>query len=101
MKIVVPRIADATQRRDLTDFANSVLQKWFHWPFSEHPRVNSCRILSIENSMGVTQRHGLLEVTPDAAAIRMIRKLNGAFLCGKRVGVKQYDAAAARAISRV
>lgn len=40
--------------------------------------------------MGVVQRHGLINVLPDDAALRIIRKLNGEYLKGKRVGVKQY-----------
>ena len=41
--------------------------------------------------MGVVQRHGLINVLPDDAALRIIRKLNGEYLSGKRVGVRQYD----------
>jgi hypothetical protein len=41
-------------------------------------------------NVGVIQRHGLINVLPDDAALRIIRKLNGAYLKGKRVGVKQY-----------
>lgn len=99
MKILIPRITDATTRKDLREFANRVLQKWFRLPFSDHPTITSCQILAISNSMGVTQRHGLLDVSPDDAAAKIIRTLNGAFLRGKRVGVRQYDNAAARAIA--
>jgi hypothetical protein len=98
LKILVPRITDATKKKDLLEFANRVLQKWFRLPFSDYPKISSCRVLTISDSMGVTSRHGLLDVSPDDAAVRVIRKLNGAFLGGKRVGVKHYDDAAARAI---
>ena len=98
MKILVPRITDATKKKDLLEFANRVLQKWFRLPFSDHPKISSCRVLTISDSMGVTSRHGLLDVSPDDAAVRVIRKLNGAFLGGKRVGVEHYDDATARAI---
>jgi len=100
MKILVPRITDATKRKDLQAFANRVLLKWFRLPFSDRPIITSCKILLVKDSMGVTQRHGLLDVTPDDAATKVIRKLNGAYLCGKRVGVTHYDAAAARTIAR-
>ncbi len=99
MKILIPRITDATTRTDLREFANRVLQKWFRWPFSDNPMIRHCEIISVSNPMGVVQRHGLLDVSPDDAAIRIIRKLNGAFLRGKRVGVKQYSNAVAREIS--
>ncbi len=90
MKLLIPRIADSTTRKDLSDFANRVLEKWFRLPFSAQPRIVSCRILLITDHVGVSQRHGLINVTPDDAALKIIRKLNGRYLKGKRVGVKQY-----------
>ena len=98
VKILIPRINSTTTRKDPHEFANRILHKWFRLPFSGHPQIIACRILSIEDSAGVVLRHGMLDVTPDDAAMRVIRKLNGASLCGKRVGVKRYDAAASRAI---
>jgi hypothetical protein len=80
MKLLVPRITDATTRKDLREFA----------------KIVSCRILLSSDSTGVEQRHGLFDVTPDDAATKIIRKLNGAFLGGRRVGVKRYDSAFAR-----
>ena len=40
--------------------------------------------------MGVFQRHGLINVLPDDAALRIIRKLKGEYLKEKHVGIKQY-----------
>jgi len=100
MKILIPRITDSTKRRDLSEFANRVLNSWLRLPFSDDPQIISCRILETSDSLGMTQRHGLLDVSPDDAAIKVIRKLNGRFLCGKRVGVKRYDAAAVSAMAR-
>lgn len=90
MNIIIPRITESTTRKDLRNFVNQVLEKWFRLPFSVQPQIVRCRILSITNSMGVIQRHGLINVTPDDAALKIIRKLNGAYLNEKRVGVKQY-----------
>ena len=52
MKLLVPRITDATSRKDLREFANRVLEAWFRLPFSERPKIVSCRILSIADSTG-------------------------------------------------
>jgi len=90
MQLIVPRITDATRRKDLKEFVNQVLEKWFRMPFSASPRIVSCRILSISDSMGAIERHGLVDITPDDAALRVIKKLNGAYLKAKRVGVKKY-----------
>ncbi len=91
MNLIIPRITEATTRKDLRNFANKVLEKWFRLPFSAQPRIVSCRILLIPDTMGVIQRHGLINVTPDDAALKIIRKLHGKFLKGKLVGVKQYS----------
>jgi hypothetical protein len=90
MKLLIPRITDVTTHKDIRAFANRVLEKWFRLPFSSQPRIVSCKIMPVTNSMGVVQRHGLINVTPDDAALRIIRKLNGEYLKGKRVGVKRY-----------
>ena len=90
MQLIIPRINDATRRKDLNEFVNRVLNRWFRMPFSARPQVVSCRILSVSDSMGVIERHGLVDVTPDDAALRVIKKLNGAYLKNKRVGVKEY-----------
>jgi hypothetical protein len=90
MKLLIPRISDATTRNDMRDFVNRVLEKWFRLPFSSQPRIISCKIISTTNSVGVVQRHGLINVLPDDAALKIIRKLNGEYLKGKRVGVRQY-----------
>ena len=94
MDIIIQRITDSTSRKDLKEFANRILERWFRLPFSAQPQIVSCRILSITNSMGVIQRHGLINVTPNDAALNIIRKLNGAYLKDKRVGVRQYDSIA-------
>lgn len=99
MKILIPRINDATSRKDLREFANRVLESWFRLLFSSRPQIVSCRILSITDPAGVTLRHGLLDIKPDDAASRIIRKLNGAALRGKRVGVKHFDKILSRAIA--
>ena len=90
MQLIVPRITDVTRRKDLKEFVNRVLQKWFRMPFSARPRIVSCRIMSVSDSMGVTERHGLVDITPDNAALRVVQKLNGAYLKTKRVGIKKY-----------
>jgi len=100
MRLLVPRIANATTPKDLREFANRVLESWFRLPFSTRPKIVSCQILSTLDLLGTEHHHGLLDVRPDDAAMKIIRKLNGAVLCGKRVDVKRYDSASARAISR-
>lgn len=101
MNIIIPRIADGTNRKDLRDFVNRVLEKWFRLPFSAHPKIVRCRILSITDNSGATRRHGVINVTPDDAALRVIQKLNGKYLNEKRVGVKRYDLSIEKSLDRM
>ena len=101
MNIIIPRITEKTNRKELRSFINRVLEKWFRLPFSAHPRIVRCRIISVDDRMGVTQRHGIINVTPDDAALRIIRKLNGEHLNGKRVGVKRYDLSIEKSLDRM
>lgn len=90
MNLIIRRISNTTSRKDLKDFINKVLHNWFRLPFSAQPRIVSCRILSANDFTGRMQRHGVVDVTPDDAALKVIRKLDGGLLKGKRVAVKQY-----------
>lgn len=91
MKIIIPRVSDATTQRAMRSFINTALQAWFRLPFSSPPTIVSCRIIAITNRAGTKQRHGVINVIPDDAARRIIRKLNGERLMGKRVAVTQFD----------
>ncbi len=91
MKILLLRISDATTQTDMRNFVNRVLKNWLRLPFSSQATIVSCRIVSVTNSLGVTQRHGLINVTPDDAAQKIIHKLNGEYLKGKRVGVIMFQ----------
>lgn len=101
MDIIIPRVTEKTTRKDLRGFANRVLEKWFRLPFSAHPQIVRCRILSVTDRAGITQRHGILNVTPDDAAMRIIQKLNGTHLNEKRVGVKRYDLSVEKSLDRM
>lgn len=92
MKLLIPRVTDSTKRKDLRGFADRVIEKLFRLPFSAQPRIVSYQILSIFDSTGVTQRHGLIDVTPDDAALRVIRKLNGGIPERKARGGKAVQA---------
>lgn len=90
MQLLIPRVTDAPRQKDLKELVNRVLEKQFRMPFSTRPKIVSCRILSQTDSMGLTRRHGLIDVTADDGALRVIKKLNGAYLKTKRVDVKKY-----------
>ena len=101
MNIIIPRITGKTNRKDLRNFVNRVLERWFRLPFSAHPKIVRCRILSVTDRAGVTQRHGIINVTPDDAALRIIQKLNGQHLNDKQVGVKRYDLSIEKSLDRM
>ena len=90
MNIIIPGITGKTNRKDLRGFVNRVPDSWFRLPFSAHPQIVRCRIISVTDRSGVTQRHGIINVAPDDAAMRVIQILNGKYLNEKRAGVKRY-----------
>jgi len=90
MNLIIRTISKSTSRKDLKEFVNKVLKNWFRLPFSARPTIVSCGILSVNDFTGGMHRHGVVDVTPDDAALKVIRKLNGELLKGKRVAVKQY-----------
>ena len=57
--------------------------------------------LSVTDNVGVIRRHGIINVTPDDAAMRVIQKLNGKYLNEKRVGVKRYDLTIEKSLDRM
>ncbi len=69
MIVIIPRITASTTRKDLRTFVGQFLDKRLRLPFSAKPQIVACNILSITNGYGVTQRHGLINVTPDDAAL--------------------------------
>ena len=91
MQILIAQISRSTTRRNMKDFVHRVMGQWFRLPFSAQPIMISCRIMSIRNEAGFALRHGLINVMPDDAALRVIRKLNGKCLGGKRVSVERYQ----------
>ena len=91
MQILIAQISRSTSRRNMKDFVYGVMGQWFRLPFSAQPIMISCRILSIRKEAGFSSRYGLINVVPDHAALRVIRKLNGKYLGGKRVSVERYQ----------
>ena len=91
MQILIAQISRSTSRRNMKDFVYGVMGQWFRLPFSAQPIMISCRILSIRREAGFSLRCGLINVVPDHAALRVIRKLNGKYLGGKRVSVARYQ----------
>lgn len=63
----------------------------FRLPFlGKQPQIHSCEIIEIKALRGVADRHGLVSITPEKEALKVIRRLNGKQINGKPIIVRQY-----------
>ena len=92
MKIIVPRLPDAATKKELRMHIADVLDKRFHIPFTENPRVVACDILSMRDSQGVVEHHGVVTVMPDSAGDWLLGHFKGQHLKGKLIFARQYFA---------
>ena len=90
MKIIVPRIPKQTTRNELRKVASIIMQRKFHLPFTARAEVIDCEILRITDNRGVTDYHGLITVSSDAAGAWLIKQLKPESLHGKRLLARKY-----------
>lgn len=90
MKIIIPRIPNATTRKEMTSLVRELFAKKFHLPFTKHPRVAKCDIITITDQHGIGECHGFIVVHPEAAAIWLIKHLAGKRLHNKVIFARRY-----------
>lgn len=91
MKIFIPRLPSHTSQKDLWNFVNAGMGSRFRLPFLvKQSQICSCEILWIKDRQGVAEHHGLVNITPETEAIKVIRRLNGKPINGKPVIVRRY-----------
>lgn len=90
MKIIVPRIPKQTTKNELRKVATAVLQKKFRLPFTPRSEITACEILRITDSKGLTDYHGLLTLSSDAAGAWLIKRLKSESLHKKRLLAREF-----------
>jgi RNA recognition motif-containing protein len=93
VKLLIRNLPARTQRKELRRlvseaFKQSLLTQLFT---REEPEILSCdRFRAIDPRNGDTEYWCILVVRPEAAAERVIKRLHGQSIAGRRVVVKQY-----------
>lgn len=88
MLIFIRRIPEMTQIADLAAFVNPALKRGL---LISPGKIIKIKILGLhEKAITQYEFHGLVEVEPEKAGRRVIEKLNGKLLKGKRVIVGEY-----------
>ncbi|MEI6414704.1 MAG: hypothetical protein WCP34_10665 [Pseudomonadota bacterium] len=78
MKIFVQRIPEDTSEQALTRFVLEPFSKRSLFSFGAKPEVLSCEIIRVTDlDSNQVEYHGILRVSPDDAAAKVIKKLNG------------------------
>ncbi len=88
MLILILRIPRDTNKYDLIKFLEPVIKGGL---FSKPGNIESIDIMVHENSnIETSPRHALIRIEPDAAARRVVAKLNKKLLNGKHVNVREF-----------
>ncbi len=92
MIVFVRRIPADLTRRELEALVAEVITPRFAWlPFGVKGEVVKCEIIRIrEKETGAMERHGLVTIRPDEAALKVIKRLNHTRINGKLVEVREY-----------
>jgi hypothetical protein len=90
MKIFIPRVPKTTTTRELERLVAGLLDKKFHFPFTERPIIKACDVLQFRDGEGVVEYHGLVSVTPENAGSWLISHFKGQRLHNKQVFARQF-----------
>lgn len=92
MWILLRQIPNEITRRGLGMFVSKGSKpSWMFFPFSSHAKVKRCEILQILNPKTKTiEHHGLVQIDPGKAALKVIERMNGQKLQGKPIVVRKY-----------
>lgn len=88
MLIFLARIQPNTTKRDIVDFISPALKGGL---FAPKGILKNIEILALRDSRtNVTENHAIVQIEPDKAALKVIRKLNRKKLNGKPINVRPY-----------
>lgn len=88
MIVFVRNLPEDTTRQDIIDFIMPAVRGGL---FRARGKITSIDVLVIRDSnTKLMEYHGLVHIAPDAVAQRVIRKLHGQHLKGKRVALREY-----------
>lgn len=92
IRVFIGHLVPSTTRNELTRFLDKELNRgWLGLPKIGTSRLNSCSIMRIlDKDTGITEHHGMADISPSRSIQKAMGQLNGSRLCGKQVEVRQY-----------
>lgn len=92
MLLFISHVPGNTTKKDLTKFIRSSRGNlWGLLPFINQPTIGKCEMLFIKDRQSETiEYHVLVSILPVKASVSIMKRLDGARLFGKPVGVRQY-----------
>lgn len=90
MKIFIPGVPKTTTTRELEGLVAGLLDKKFHFPFTERPTIETCDVLQFRDGEGVVEYHGLVSVMPENAGSWLVSHFKGQLLHNKQLFARQF-----------
>lgn len=92
MELFIRRLPEATTRLDLIQFVSDALKpRWHLLQFAPAGSLTGCEILRVEDTgQENVEFHGVIDITPAAAALTALERLNGNYFKSKKVEVRKY-----------
>lgn len=88
MMIILKNIPANTGNQKIEDFIRPAVDGGF---LTKSGHIESISILEKNNGTDKIEYHGLVKISPDSAVNRIINKLNGKRISGRRVIVSEYQ----------
>ena len=88
MIVFLRNIPDDTSRLDIVGFINPALEGGF---FKAKGEILSIGVLMAKDkALNLAEYHAIVNIKPDAVALRVIKKLHGQLFRGRRIVVREY-----------
>lgn len=91
MLVFFRRIPANTRHHDIKDFIKPALKSKLLNPFTRQGEILDIKFMVMkDNDLNALEHHSIVNIEPDSAALRVIKKLNRKPLKGKPINVRQY-----------
>lgn len=89
MIVFLRRIPGKTKTSDIIAFIEPALKRGW---FAKKGVIDKVKVLQLKDTgTKISEYHGLVTITPDAVAERVIKRLNRKLFLGKRIAVREFQ----------
>lgn len=90
MDIFLSRLSSQTTLSQLETTVLSIISKKFRLPFTDSPKLSSCKMMEIQDEHGGTEYHGRCSIKPDNVANWFIKNCRSKKIHNKPLLAHQY-----------